>query len=77
MNATIIPFPTFTYPTHWTGHDQYLFNHFKHCDGLSTEEARQRVEEHIYVAREVPGEDEGTRLLRMAREAMARLKKER
>ena len=77
MSATIIPFPKFVYPTHWSGHDQYVFDHFRRCDGLSTEEARRRVEEGIYIAREVPGEDEYARLLRMARESMARLKKAR
>lgn len=75
MTAKIIPFPRFTYPPHWTGQDQYFFDHFKRCDGLSDEEAAEKVEQHIHFARQVPGEDERSRLLRMARESMATLKK--
>lgn len=77
MTATIIPFPTFTYPPHWTGNDQHIFDHLKWCDGLTNDEAAQQVEQDIHTRREVPGEDEGTRLLRMARESMSRLKKAR
>ena len=75
MSAQIIPFPRFTYPPHWTGQDQYFFDHFKRCDGLSDREAAEKVEQHIHIARAVPGEDESARLLRMAREAFQSLKR--
>ena len=75
MTATIIPFPTFTYPAHWTGQEQHFFDHFRRCDGLTVEEAAQRVEQSIHIAREVPGEDERARLLRLARESLRSLRK--
>lgn len=75
MSATIIPFPKFVYPTHWSGHDQYVFDHFRRCDGLSVDEASQRGEQSIHIARVVPGEDESDRLLRMARESLRSLKR--
>lgn len=75
MSATIIPFPAFNCPPHWTEHDQHTFNHLKRCDGLTSEQAVQLIELDIHIRREVPGEDKGARLLRMARESMARLRK--
>lgn len=75
MTATIIPFPAFAYPPHWTGRDQHIFDHLKRCDGLTNEQAAHQIEMDIHSRREVAGEDESARLLRMARESMRRLKK--
>lgn len=73
MTATIIPFPRFAYPPHWTGRDQHVFDHLKRCDGLTNEQAARQIELDIDIRREVPGEDESARLLRMARESLRML----
>lgn len=61
MSAKIIQFPTpFQAPTHWSGFDEYLFDH----------EAAEKVEQRIEDLKpRHPGEDV---LLRMARDAIAR-----
>lgn len=73
MSAKIIQFPApFQAPAHWSGFDEYLFDHFRH-DGMTVVEAAEKVEREIGDRKpRYPGEDV---LLRMARDAIARARK--
>jgi hypothetical protein len=69
MTAKIIQFPApFQAPEHWSGDDEYKFDHFRR-EGMSAAEAAQKVEQGIEDLKpRYPGEDV---LLRMARDALA------
>jgi len=72
MTAKIIQFPApFTAPSHWSGHDEYIFEILRDR-GKSIKDAVAEVERDILDGKpRYPGEDV---LLRQAREALARLK---
>lgn len=69
MSAKIIQFPVpFKAPAHWSGFDEYLFDHFQQ-DGMTVVEAAEKVEQRIEGLKpRHSGEDV---LLRMARDAFA------
>lgn len=69
MSAKIIPFPApFQAPAHWSGFDEYLFDHFR-SEGMTVVEAAGKVEQRIEDLKpRYCGEDV---LLRLARDAFA------
>lgn len=73
MSAKIIQFPApFKVPAHWSGTDEYFFDHLV-GEGMSVEEAAKRIEQQIEDEKpRYPGEDV---LLRLARDAIARAPK--
>jgi hypothetical protein len=76
MNAQIIPFrKAWVPPEHWTGHDHYIFDYLREYQGMSIEEASAQIESGIEIRRIRPGESRDDRLLRMARESLAALRR--
>lgn len=64
-------------PGDWSATDLHFFEHLRRCDGLSVAEARESIESQRHIERIVPGETEQERCLRMAREALASLRRRR
>ena len=73
IQALSKPAPERTYPPAWEGQDQHLFDHFHDTCGYSVEESVRRVGDAIHLTRQIAGENDDQRALRMAREAFAGL----